>query len=205
MNLPTWVSDEVDPAGRSLVAAALAVGVIVVAGLVFFIGGEILADPGGWIGLGWVIAWLAPPLALSLLALLRPRWGYIGEATVIALLVVASLATWIAPDAFYEFEDTHGPVFMLALIAVLIPGVALGRSMPLQAGWLMVVAIVVPLITQSASLLMAGEPTVIMVLVVICSPFAVVAVLFILGDRAGSRTRRSVVVGGRASGEQSSQ
>lgn len=86
----------------------------------------------------------------------------------------------------WDFEDTHGPVNLVVLIAALIPLVALGRSMPGRAGWLMIITIAGSVAFQSVSLLLVGQWSVILVFAVLMAPYAAVAILLII---AGAMVR----------------
>ena len=169
-----------------MVAAGLILGAVVSGMFVLFIAGEALSDPGGWMGAGIVAAWLVPPLALSVLAVVRPRAAHPLLVIIVWIVVAASVASIFRARMVWEFEDTHGPVNLLVQIAVLIPLVALGRAMPLEAGRLMAIALIGPLLFQAISLGVVGQWSVILVLVVVAVPFGIVALLLILGGRLGS-------------------
>ncbi|MGI9196590.1 MAG: hypothetical protein ACR2KE_03920 [Candidatus Nanopelagicales bacterium] len=186
MAIPPLVGVDVPAAGRSMVAAGLILGVVVSGMFVLFIAGEILSDPGGWTGLAWVAAWLLPPLALSVLAVVRPRIAHPLLVVIVWILVAASVASIFRARIVWEFEDTHGPVNLLVQIAVLIPLVALGRAMPREAGRLMAIALIGPLVFQAISLVVVGQWSVVLVLVVVAVPFGIVALLLILGGRQAS-------------------
>ena len=177
------VDPRVGIAAQPWVALALVIGAVVSAALAVFVGGEILSDPGGVQGLAWVVAWLVPPLALSALALRWTDATYPVLVAVVALVCVASVGGVVWAQALWEFEDAHGPVNLLVLVAVLIPLIALGRSLPWEAGWLMAIALSVPLALQAVSLGRVGEWSVIPVLVVVAAPYAVVAALLVVGGR----------------------
>ena len=188
------VDPRVGIAAQPWVAVALVIGAVVSAALALFVGGEILSDPGGVQGLAWVAAWLLPPLVLSALALRWPDTAYLLLVAVVGLACVVSVGGVVWAQALWEFEDAHGPVNLLVLVAVLIPLIALGRSLPWEAGWLMVVALAVPLALQAVSLGIVGEWSVIPVLVLVAAPYAVVAVLLIVGGRR-ARPPESVTEG----------
>ena len=154
--------------------------------LVLFLVGEILSDPGGTQGALLVTAWLALPLILSILALIRPAAAYPALVGVVGLVVLASLVTIPLASAVWEFEDTRGPINLLVLIGALIPLVALGRAMPARAGWLMIVLIAGSMLFQSVSLLLVGQWSVILVFVVLMPPYVAAAVLFVI---AGFKSR----------------
>lgn len=164
-----FVDDEVPQGGRVFVMLRVLLGAVFSGMLVLFVGGEILSDPGGTQGALMVVAWLALPLLLSILAL------------VVALVLLASIAAIPLAGPVWEFEDTHGPINLLVIIGALIPFVALGRAMPAPAGWLLVALIAGFVILQSVSLLLVGQWSVVLVFVVLMAPFVAVAVLFVIG------------------------
>ena len=166
--------------------AALVVGALVSAGWILLVAGEILGDPGGWPGAMWVALWLVPSLGLAVLAVLAPRVGYPVLVVVVIVVVAASFGSIFLADALWDFEDTHGPVSLLFEIGVLIPLVALGRAMPLRAAVLLGIAIVVPLGLQTIRLLIVGQWSVILVLLVVALPYALVGALLAIGGRADS-------------------
>ena len=174
------VGPQVAPAARVFVILGVTLGAAFSAMLVLFVSGEILTDPGGLVGLGLVLAWLVLPVLLSALALLTPHAAYPVLVVMVAVVVLASLATipWAGP--VWEFEDTHGPINLMVLIAALIPLVALGRSMPRHAGWLMIALMVGSIAFQAVSLLLADQWSVILVFAVLMVPFIAVAVLFVI-------------------------
>lgn len=181
------VDARIPASARVFVTLGVILGAVFAAMLVFFIGGEMLADPGGIQGLLFVCAWLVLPAALSILALARPGLASTVLVIVVAIVLVASLATipWALP--VWEFEDTHGPINLVVLIGALIPPIALGRAMPWEAGWLLVATIVGTLISQGISLALIDQWSVIPVFIIVTAPFLAVAVLFVIG---GARARR---------------
>lgn len=192
----SFIDPRVAPAARPWVTAALALGAIVSAGWVLLIAGEILSDPGGWLGAGWTAAWLVPSLGLTVVALVWPRIAYPVLVIVTGIVIAAAFGAMFRADALWQFEDTHGPVSLLVQIGLLIPIAALGRAMPLRAGWLLVLAIAAPLGLQAIRLLIVGQWSVILVLLIVAVPYAVVAGLLIAGGRAGS-----VSVGNRSTAQ----
>ncbi len=176
-----FVDDDVPQAAKVFVILGVLLGAIFGGMLVLFVGGEILSDPGGAQGALMVVAWLALPILLSILALVRPQLAYRILVVVVALVLLASIAAIPLAGPIGEFEDTHGPINLLVIIGALIPFVALGRAMPARAGWLMVVLIAGFMILQSVSLLLVGQWSVVLVFVVLMAPFAAVAALFVIG------------------------
>jgi len=143
-----FVADEVPQRAHVLVTLGVICGAAFSALIVLFIGGEILADPGGLVGLGLVLAWLAVPALLCALALVRPQAAYPALVVMVALV----------------------------LIAALIPLVALGRSMPARAGWPMIITTAGSVAFLSVSLLLVGQWSFIFVFAVLMAPYAAVAI-----------------------------
>lgn len=182
------VADEVPAQAQVFVLLGTLLGAIFSGLLVLFIAGEILSDPGGVPGLVMVTAWLALPVLLSILALVRPGAAYPILVVVVGLVLLASLLSIPMAGPLWEFEDTHGPINLLVIIGALIPLVALGRTMPARAGWLMLVAIVGSVGFQSIGLLLVGQWSVILVFAVLMPPFLAAATLFVI---AGVKERRT--------------
>lgn len=182
-----FVADDVPRGSHTLVTLGVICGAAFSVLLVLFIGGEILSDPGGLVGLGLVLAWLVVPALLSVLALVRPRAAYPALVVMVAVVLVAGLATIPFAEAVWEFEDTRGPINLIVLIGALIPLVALGRAMPGRAGRLMIALIVGFVAFQSISLLLVGQWSVILVFAVLMPPFVAAATLFVI---AGAKVRK---------------
>ena len=178
-----FVAARVPPSARTLVMLGVILGTAFAGMLVLFIGGEMLADPGGVQGLLFVAAWLLLPAVLSILAVVRPDLASPVLVVTSALVVLASLATIPWARAVWEFEDTHGPINLVLIIGALIPLVALGRALPERAGWLMIATMVGFVLGQVLSLGLVGEWSVILVFVVLLPPFVAAAVLFVLAGR----------------------
>ena len=180
--LNPFVDDDIPQGAQSLVLLGTLLGALFSGMLVLFIAAEMLSDPGGAQGVLLVVAWLALPAVLAVLALVRPRVAYPILAVVVAVVLLAALLTIPFAQAVGEFEDSHGPINLLVLIGVLIPLVFLGRAMPGQAGWLMIVVIVGSVALQAISLGLAGQWSVILVFGVLMPPFVVVAVVLVIAD-----------------------
>ena len=180
------VADVVPAPAQVFVLLGTLLGAIFSGLLVLFIAGEILGDPGGVQGTVSVVAWLALPVLLSILALLRPGAAYPILVVVVGLVLLASLAAIPLADVVWEFEDTRGPINLLVIIGALIPLIALGRAMPGRAGLLIIVLIAGFVACQSISLLLVGQWSVILVFAVLMPPFLAVATLFVI---AGVKAR----------------
>ena len=88
---------------KGLQVAGLVLGAAVSGLLILFMSGEILTDPGGVTGLLAVLAWLAVPAVLTILAILRPAAAYpILVATVGLVLLAAAVSIPLARQV-WEF------------------------------------------------------------------------------------------------------
>lgn len=180
------VADDVPAQAQVFVLLGTLLGAVFSGLLTLFVAGEILSDPGGMQGVVIVGAWLALPVLLSILALLRPGAAYPVLVVIVGLVILASAATIPLAEAAWEFEDTHGPITLVVIIGALIPLIALGRAMPGRAGWLIVVVIAGFVAFQVISLLIVGQWSVVLVFAVLMSPFLAVAILFVI---AGVKSR----------------
>lgn len=179
---------------KGLQMAGLILGAAFSSMLILFMSGEILTDPGGATGLLLVLAWLTVPVALTILALLRPAAAYPILVGMVGLVLLAAAASIPLALQTWEFEDTHGPINLMILLGALVPLVALGRAMPTRAGWLMIITIVGSLVLQGISLLIAGQPSVIVLFFALMPPFLIAAVLFIASER-GARPAATAPAG----------
>jgi len=177
------------------VATALIVGMVMSAGIVLFIGGEMMTDPGGWVGAGLVAAWLVLPVAVTVVALLRPAWGLVILSGCVGLLVLASAATWFAPDQIAAFEDSHGPVLLIAGVAVWLPLIALGRARPLSAGGLLLAATLLPIVLQVGVLVVQGAGMVIVSLTIVSTPFVLLGMLLVAAGLVDAQARQGLDAG----------
>ncbi len=110
------------------------------------VAGYTLTDPGGWTGLGLTALWAIPALGLAVLSFYRPD-------TALPVLAVASLLpigfgvwTLVDYDGARGWEDQHGPVSLVLILAVGLPLAVEGLSRPTDAGLLMLGITVVPLV-----------------------------------------------------------
>ena len=183
---------------KGLKTAGFILGMAFSGMLILFIVGEILTDPGGVTGLLLVVAWLALPVVLTIVALLRPAAAYpILVAMVGLVLVAAALSIPLARQA-WEFEDTHGPINLMILLGALVPLVALGRAMPARAGWLIIITVFGSLLLQGISLLIVGQASVILVFFVLMPPFLIAAALFIASTRMAKPATAAPAAGQRS-------
>lgn len=182
--MTAWAGSHGTTAAQTQVQVALAVGVGPAALLTFFVSAEILTDPGGWPGLGIVVGWVLPMLVLAALALWRPGWSAAVMTALVGGWVVANLATVVWATAWAQYEDTHGPLGLIVMLALCVPLVLLGRARALRAGVLLLVAVITPILCGIAAMLVTWTVGGGIVLVVIGAPFLVSAVLLVLAGRS---------------------
>jgi hypothetical protein len=126
--------------------SALAVALGFVGLVTLFVGGDAVTDPGGWAGIGGTAAGVLVLLGSCALAWWRP-------GIALALLVVVACAPlafglWSLVDygAAHDWEDSHGPVSLVLVLAVCAPAAVAGLFRPRAAGWLILAVTVVPLL-----------------------------------------------------------
>lgn len=174
-------------AGRSLGGPQLTgfvVGAAFVGIAALFVAGSALTDPGGWVGVGMTAVWLAPLVALAVLALLRPRPAV--PVLVGTVLLPLAFGAWslVDPAGARDWENRIGPVSLVVLLVVSAGLVTLGLSRPTLAGvLLLVVTVVPPLLAALGPGTGRGAP---LSLALLTLPLVVSGVLYVL---AGSNER----------------
>jgi hypothetical protein len=171
-----------------LVVVVLVLGGLVAGFWTLFVAGEMLSDPGGWYGLILVLSWVVPMVALSALALLRPTWAAPLLVSLVSLWVAASIATIVYASTWQEFEDTHGPVSLIIMVALCVPLIALGRTHSFLAGVLLLVVLVVPMLAGLGWVVSGAGLGGTLALATVGTPFIVLAALLI---RIGVVDRRA--------------
>lgn len=200
--MTAWAGSHGTNAAQTQVQVALAVGVGPAAMWIFFVSAEILSDPGGWRGLGFVILWVLPILALAALALRRPGWAAPVMTALVGVWVAANLLTVGFATAWAQYEDTHGPIGLVVMLGLCVPIVLLGRARALRAGILLLVAVITPIACGIAAMVVSWTVGGGIVLVVIGGPFLVSGVLLVLAGRSertpsgGSVPERGTTVAG---------
>ena len=180
--MATWTSSHHTDVTRPMVLIVLAIGGLVAAFWTLFMAGEILTDPGGWFGLALVCMWLLPMLGLSALALLRPSWAAPVLVALVGLWVAGSALTVVYAESWRQFEDTHGPVSLIVLVALCVPLLALGRDRSLLAGVLLLVTVATPILAGVFWVIGGAGLGGTLALAVIATPFVVLgAVLIAIG------------------------
>jgi hypothetical protein len=140
-----WRSDR-----RAVVFRRAGLGWIVAFGVLgtLFIGGETIADPGGWEAAGLVSAWIVPMAAGCVLAWFRP--GIALPVLVVLLAGALVLSTW---------HWRAGPVDAIALFAVSISLGSLGWHRPGRAGLLLLAeAVLAGVLSPGGSVAAAAIP-----------------------------------------------
>ena len=148
--------------GETRVGTALrwsAFGLLAAIGLLgsLFVIGETMTDPGGVQGALLVAAWLVPMTGACVVCLLWPRMGT--WVSVVALALIGGLWAWyaIAPEAWDTFMDERGPVIAIATFALGLPLAFLGLHEPRRAGWMLVMAGVIPLLAKAVQITASGD------------------------------------------------
>jgi hypothetical protein len=157
-------------------------GAILMAAFALFFGasivGEIASDPGGWLGVGLIAAWLVPLLAFAALAWFEPARSLpvVGVLAVVAV----SLSVWglLDPDVD-ELENRIGPFTMIVLFGVAIVVGVLGYARPRAAGLMLVTIGVLPGLVA----ILAGPGPGRAALLVLAAPCVVVGALYLFSSR----------------------
>jgi hypothetical protein len=134
-------------------------GLLAVFGLLgsLFVIGETMADPGGVRAVLLVAAWLVPMVVACLVCLLWPRIG--SWVAGVTLGLIAGLWAWyaIAPEAWDTFMDERGPIIGIATFALGLPLAFLGLHEPRWAGWMLLLAGVIPVVGQALEITVSGD------------------------------------------------
>ena len=172
-------------------------GFAVMAAFAGFVGlilvGYTIADVGGWDAVGLIALVVVPLALLCLLAYARPSVA-VPVLAVGALAPIAFGVMYLLDyDRWSAWEDQHGPLSLVLLMAVAAPLAVLGLSRPAAAGSLMLAAALVPVLLETIG---AGSdwarPLSIGLVIV---PGVVSAVLFLLAGR--ERASRGESASGR--------
>ena len=168
--------------------SALAVTLGFAALVTLFVGGAAVTDPGGWTGIGGTTVLVLALLGLSLLGLYRPR-------ATLAVLTVAAFAPlafglWSLVDygAAHDWEDSHGPLSLVLVVALCAPAGVAGLLRPRAAGYFMLTVSVVPVLLAAVGAasdfyepLLGG---------LLLAPLIASGVLFLLSGRQQGQPRR---------------
>jgi hypothetical protein len=111
-----------------------------------FVVGETMTDPGGLVGVGYVLAWLVPLAGMVALAMRRPE--LFARGMWVLVLVPVAVALWGAVDrgSWVDVQDAVGPVSTLLVMVIGTPLAFLGRhpDQTRDAGLAMLAITVVP-------------------------------------------------------------
>ena len=136
-----------------MVAVALGIGLAFGGFWTFFICAEIVSDPGGWAGVLWAAAVVVPMLVLSVLAWWVPRVATWILGALVGVFVVGNIVAAFFGTQWAGFEETHGPVGLVASLALCVPCVVLGRTRPFIASVFLLAATLVTIVVAFASLI----------------------------------------------------
>lgn len=159
---------------------ALALTLGFVAFVTLFVGGSAVTDPGGWVGIGGTAVLVLAVAALSLLALQRP-----GAALVVLAVAAGAPLTfgvWSLLDygAAHDWEDSHGPLSLVLVVAICAPAGVAGLVRPRAAGHLILTASLVPLLLAAVGAASRFyEP---LSWGLLLAPLVVAGVLFVVGQ-----------------------
>jgi hypothetical protein len=122
-----------------------------------FVVGETMTDPGGLQGVLLVAAWMVPMAAACIVCLVWPRFGSWVAGVMLAL--IAGLWAWyaIAPEAWDTFMDDRGPVIGIATFALGLPLAFLSLHEPRRAGWMLLLAGVIPIVGKALEITGSGD------------------------------------------------
>lgn len=176
---------------KQLHMLAVIIGAITSAVLVVYIIGELFTAPGGAQAFFTLVAWLAIPLVLTVFAVSSPRAAYPVFVALVGAVLILSVTTIPMARAVWEFENNNGPYSLMALVAILIPLVGLGRELPSKAGWLMLIALGGVFASQALSLLFVDQMTTIGEFALVILPYLATAGLFILVGRQSAGVEAS--------------
>lgn len=122
-----------------------------------FVIGETMTDPGGLQAVLLVAAWLVPMVVACVVCLLWPRIG--SWVAGVTLCLIAGLWAWyaIASEAWDTFMDERGPVIGIATFALGLPLAFLGLHEPRRAGWMLLLAGMIPIIGTALEITGSGD------------------------------------------------
>lgn len=170
--------------------SALAVTLGFVGLVTLFVAGSAVTDPGGWAGIGGSAVLVLAMLGLCLLAFHRP-----GAALVmLAVAACAPLAfgVWSLVDygAAHDWEDRHGPLSLVLVVAICGPACLAGLFRPRAAGYFILTVSVVPLLLAAVGAASHfHEP---LSEGLLLAPLVVSGVLFVLSGRHQGQPHPSV-------------
>lgn len=168
---------------KSLQMIAFGIGMLVTAVLAVFIVIELFKNPGGAQAFFTLLLWIAVPLVLTVFAVSGPRFAYPVFVVVVGAVLILFVTTVPMAKSVWEFENANGPISLMVLVGTLVPLVTLGREMPRQAGWLMLITLGGAFASQALSLLFVGQTTTIAEFALVVLAYLVSAGLYVLAGR----------------------
>jgi hypothetical protein len=179
----------VDALRWSALAGTLGFGALVT----LFVGGDAVTDPGGWAGIGGTAVFVLVVGALCLLAWFHPGASFV----VLAVAASAPLAfgVWSLVDygAAHDWEDSHGPLSLVLVVAICAPAGVAGLFRPRAAGYLILTVSVVPLLLAAVGATSHFyEPLSVGLLL---APIVASGILFLLSGRQQGQRGNPVVTG----------
>lgn len=169
--------------------SALAVTLGFVGLVTLFVGGSAVTDPGGWAGIGGTAVSVLAMLGLSVLGWYRP-------AAALVVLAVAACApvaygVWSLMDysAAYDWEDSHGPLQLVLIVAICAPAGVAGLFRPRAAGYLILAVCVAPLLLAAVGA--ASHFYQPLLVGLLLAPLVASGVLFLLSGRQQGRPHHS--------------
>lgn len=176
---------------KQLHLIAIGIGAVTSAVLGVYIIGELFTRPGGAQAFFTLVAWLAVPLVLTVFAVSSPRVAYPVFVALVGALLIFAVTTIPMARAVWEFENSNGPISLMALVAIMVPLVGLGKELPTKAGWLMLIALGGVFASQALSLLFVGQVTTIGEFSLAILPYLATAGLFLLVGRQSASVEAS--------------
>jgi hypothetical protein len=134
--------EAVDPVRK----AALALTLGFVAFVTLFVGGSAVTDPGGWVGIGGTAVLVLAVAGSSLLALRRPGAALVVLAVAAGAPLAFGLWSLLDYRAAHDWEDSHGPLSLVLVVAICAPAAVAGLVRPRAAGYLILTVSLVPLL-----------------------------------------------------------
>jgi hypothetical protein len=152
--------------------------------------GETTSDPGGLAPLGWIAVWLIPLAGLIVLAWFHPLFAlpvFFGLTAVVLVMAAWAVAQ---SESWRRFEDVQGPVRAIVVFVLTAAIAVYGLHRPREAGWLLVILGVLPLVMSSLSGHLASGS-----LLVAVTPATIAGVLYLIAARldAGSTPASSAL------------
>jgi hypothetical protein len=169
--------------------SALAVTFAFVGLVTLFVGGYAVTDPGGWAGIGGTAAFVLAMLGLSLLAFYRPGAALVVLAVAACAPLAFGLWSLVGYGAAHDWEDGHGPLSLVLVVAICAPASVAGLFRPLAAGYIILTVSVVPLLLAAVGAASHFyEPLLVGLLL---APLVASGVLFLLSGRQQGQPHRS--------------